>query len=923
MGLAASTGQRPPWADVKALFEELLPATPERRSQRLAQADAELATEARELLAQHEAEERAGSVFLARPATLAHTRSMLASDQRLGPWRLGLHLGSGGMGEVWEAHRADGTYDARVAIKVLRLGIDSSAVLERFALEQRTLARLDHANIARLLDAGRTSDGAPYFVLEVVSGQPIDQACKGLDLHQRLSLFLQLADAVAFAHRHLLVHRDLKPGNVMVTHDGAVKLLDFGIAQALVGDEQTKVAEGQPFGAATVLVGLTPAFASPEQVRGEPVGTATDVYALGLLLHLMLTGTRAYGRDVATASQALRAVLEEDPVAPSRAPQSTATHADPGVPRKHLAGDIDAIVGKALAKASGARYASVDAMAADLRAVMRGQPVAARAPTLAYVAGKFMRRNRAVVAMAGLALAVLVLGLGASVWRGGGAITALALLALGAGTGVAAWQARAAATSRDAARSRLADTRLIARDIVMRYADNITYLPGGLQMKAQLLGDTIAHLQRLANVSDEADSDSALQGDLAMAHSRLADIQVVDMNATLSQPEQCAQHCERALALFPHGEAAHRSDPQFYLWWGRAMHTQAVIRRAANDAHGTLLWRQRMRDLMALASSRFVDSRDLRHELASAHFGLGSAYDTWMVANLNNPVEAGKAFDAAAALYQALDAVPQGDAVARAQLGVIEGARMLVLSKQGLSEKAAAHGRLALQFKRGALLLDASNVAYREGLAGECNNLTNVLLDAGLNEEALTVATLGADTMRALERDDPDVPTWGQRRRFFALHLGRALLAMGDAQAALSPLQETLAEMQGATQGQLLRRRALAALVLARALWATERPDAAASSAQRALLDVRQFLSSAPADVEGLCLLAEVLVFSVHCDMTSVGLTDNAARPEARLAQALNCYEQAAKLAPLKSLQQKAWQQLRAQAPVPSVARGT
>jgi serine/threonine protein kinase len=276
--------------------------------------------------------------------------------------------------------------------------MDSPVCWRAFALEQRALARLNHPHIAHLLDAGRTADGLPYIVMEAVAGRPIDLACAGLPVAQRLALFLQLADAVAHAHRALLVHRDLKPSNVLVTGEGQVKLLDFGIAKALDplegSDGHTTVAGERPY---------TPHYASPEQVRGEPVGTATDIYSLGVLLYLMLTGQRPYGRGATSAAEAARCVLEEQPVRPSAL---TAESDQPGLAadpqwlatRRTLEGDLDNVLLKALDKRPEGRYASVDAFAADLRAYLAGYPVSARPAGWAYRARKFVGRHRLGVA---------------------------------------------------------------------------------------------------------------------------------------------------------------------------------------------------------------------------------------------------------------------------------------------------------------------------------------------------------------------------------------------------------------------------------------------------------------------------------------------------------------------------------------------
>ena len=299
------------------------------------------------------------------PAT-AHT------GQRIGDWKIVRPLGSGGMGEVFEARRADGSFEGRAAIKLLKRGMDSAAVLQRLAQERQALARLNHPHIARLFDAGATDEGPPYFVMECVDGVPIDEAAQGRPLEVRIALFLQLTDAVAYAHRSLLVHRDLKPGNGLVTPEAQVKLLDFGIAKALDPldgtDADTTVGTARPF---------TPNYASPERVRGEPVTTATDFYSLGVLLYQLLTDVRPTGRLATTPAEAARSVLEDVPARPSSLPADLV--ADPHwlATRKRLEGDLDNVLMKALEKPVERRYASVDALAADVRATLTGHPVSA------------------------------------------------------------------------------------------------------------------------------------------------------------------------------------------------------------------------------------------------------------------------------------------------------------------------------------------------------------------------------------------------------------------------------------------------------------------------------------------------------------------------------------------------------------------
>ena len=329
----------------------------------------------------------------------------LPPPERAGPWRLVERVGEGGMGEVWRAERADGAYDAEAAVKLVRPGLASDLVA-RFRAERHVLARLDHPAIARLLDGGTASDGRPYLALGFVHGAPITDHCdrRRLSVDDRLALFCEVCRAVAYAHRMLVVHRDLKPSNVLVEEapGGAarVKLLDFGIAKLL--DEAT------PFTAPVTTDGhrvMTPQYAAPEQVRGEPVTTATDVYGLGVLLYELLTGRRPYAADTQTRAAVERAVLEESPAEPSTTAteagardRAAARSSEPTRLRRRLRGDLDRIVLKALRKEPERRYDGPAALARDIERHLAGLPVEARPDSVGYRARAFVRRHRRGVA---------------------------------------------------------------------------------------------------------------------------------------------------------------------------------------------------------------------------------------------------------------------------------------------------------------------------------------------------------------------------------------------------------------------------------------------------------------------------------------------------------------------------------------------
>jgi serine/threonine-protein kinase len=347
--------------------------------------------------------------FMRAPVNLALDEDLVADHvgDEVGPYRLIRELGAGGMANVWLAERSDGTLKRTVALKLPRLGW-ALGLAQRMARERDILAALEHPNIARLYDAGVTAAGRPWLAMEYVDGVPLDVFCRahGLDVAQRLQLFLQVTDAVAHAHARLVVHRDLKPTNILVTAHGDVRLLDFGVAKLLEGDDAQATHLTQVMGRAA-----TPDYASPEQVGGRAVTVATDVYSLGVVLYELLTGVRPYRLGRPTAAALEEAILTADvPLA------STRVADDPRLARR-LRGDLDTVLAKALRKKPALRYASVESFAADVQRHLAGAPVEAQPPTRRYRAAKFVRRHRYALAAAGAVTAALFVGLGSALWQ--------------------------------------------------------------------------------------------------------------------------------------------------------------------------------------------------------------------------------------------------------------------------------------------------------------------------------------------------------------------------------------------------------------------------------------------------------------------------------------------------------------------------
>jgi serine/threonine-protein kinase len=330
----------------------------------------------------------------------------------VGPYRAVRELGRGGMGAVYLAERADGQFAQRVALKLIRRGLDGDAVHARFLRERQILARLQHPGIARLGDGGITDGGQPWFAMEYVDGATITAHCErnGLTVAERVVVFLRVCEAVQYAHRSLVVHRDLKPSNILVTAAGEVKLLDFGIAKLLSEGDDTDDADDADAARTEAGVRLmTPDYAAPEQVRGELVTTATDVYALGAVLYELLTGRRAHRIERRTPAEVERVVCTTEPAAPSAVA--------PPQWRRALRGDLDTIVATALRKEPARRYASVEALAEDLRRYAAGLPVRARSDSRTYRAGKFVRRHGVAVAAAAAVFLALAGGLAGTLWQ--------------------------------------------------------------------------------------------------------------------------------------------------------------------------------------------------------------------------------------------------------------------------------------------------------------------------------------------------------------------------------------------------------------------------------------------------------------------------------------------------------------------------
>jgi serine/threonine protein kinase len=467
--------------------------------------------------------------FLRSPPAFAFldapTRFELAAGARVGPYRLLREIGRGGMADVWLADRADGLLDRQIALKLPHLSWGSASYADRMARERNILASLTHPNIARLYDAGIAEDGRPFLALEYVDGEPIDTyaAAHGLALRARIELVVQVARAVAHAHTQRVVHRDLKPSNILVDGAGGTHLLDFGIAKLV--DSALDPASS---GALTQAQGraMTPDYASPEQIRGDPIGPASDIYSLGVVLFELLTGTRPHRHPGGLGPVALAAAIER-----AAEPRASARASGASV-RRQLAGDLDAILGRGLAKASDQRYATMDAFADDLERHLRGEPVRARVASPWYRSERWVRRHKLEVAVALAVLAALL---------GGAYARVLVVLALGAGATLALWQRNQALRQAERARVALARAEQVTGFIASIFTHAVPRRgEGGVVSAADLLRE--ASLRIETDLADQPEVAAELAALVGTSFNELG-----ELRAGLDWLPRAVERCTRAL----------------------------------------------------------------------------------------------------------------------------------------------------------------------------------------------------------------------------------------------------------------------------------------------------------------------------------------------------------------------------------------
>jgi len=693
------------------------------------------------------------------------------AGQTIGAYRLVSPIGQGGMGTVWLAERSDGRFQRRAAVKFLSHALIGQRGEERFRQEGAILASLTHANIAALWDAGVSTTNQPYLVLEFVEGQPLDRYCDEhkLGIRARIELFLKVLGAVAHAHANLIVHRDLKPSNVFVNSEGEVKLLDFGIAKLL--DERPDYASltqdaGSP---------LTPAYAAPEQLIGQPITTATDVYALGVLLYEILTGQHPAGAN-RTPADLIKAIVDTDPLSPSKVLTSTSQEerslaaANRGVDadklRKQLSGDLDVILAKALKKDPKERYVSVGALAADLRNYLDEEPISAHRDSFAYRTNKFVKRNLVPVSIFSVALVAVIASLSIGLF--------------------------VANRERKAAEQRFAQVRQLANKFI-DLDNEIRGLPGATGVRKEMTADAQQYLASLGSVGHVND-DLALE--IANSYVRVAHVQGDPTSANLG--------------MFPEAEANLNNADKF---------VDSILSHDPTNRHALIVSAMIEHDRMVLADAQGRDDDSIQHANRAA-----AQLDRFMTLY---KIEAGEAWGVVyfygniAEIYQNRRRFPKSILYAKRALeiaqpfprvlatqgttyvllasdlwisGDLEGALQGVDAAILIVQQKAANGHLSLQM----------NLANALSIKGMILGRRDAEPSLGREQEALAVLQKALDIAEEFAKKDLNDHLSRHHEALFSLEMGN-ILRHGDPRKALKIYNNALARLSEITSNDSTR----------------------------------------------------------------------------------------------------------------------
>ncbi len=732
------------------------------------------------------------------------------SGSVVGPYRLESLVGRGGMGEVYLARRLDAPGDLPVAVKLLQVGREGEGLVRRFRQEARILASLHHPGIAALLDSGVSEGGRPYLVMEYVAGEPITIWCERTapSIRERVALFRDVCAAVHFAHQNLVIHRDIKPANILVTGGGQAKLLDFGIAKLLAPTDDPLVT--------TTLSGraLTPSYASPEQVRGEPVTTVSDVFSLGVVLYELLTGRRPLALQDLPLAEALERVITEEPVRPSAAVSADDPVAGSRAWRRELEGDLDNIVLKALRKEPARRYPSAAELSADLERFLGGRPVVARPDTLGYRVRKFVGRHR--VGVLATAALTVVVGLGAA-----GTIS----------------QSQRAAVERARALQRMSDVRELANSLLFEVHDAVAELPGATEARRLILERGIQNLEALA---EEVSGNPELEWELAEAYLRTGLVQGDPTRASLGDLVGAEASFRRANAIAAGLVVAAPRD------W-RARRTLALVQEKLGDVRA---WRGEVGEGVGHATEALALYRSIadaypdssRHQLSVAIslVKLGDLSGNMNFPNLGEPDRAIEHYQQA---RRRLTSPPLADAPSwgtRRYLALVdERIGTIHRARARFTEARDAFTR-SLEAREVLAREEPAHLDARRDLGVTRQNLCEVHLALGEPDPALRLCREALVIYQEQHEADPS-NAQGIRDVAVGSHsLAGALRSAGRLGEAIAVLEEGVAFLREAPES-LPNRLALARILARHTLYAREagRPAPWAREAERRLTELR------------------------------------------------------------------------------------
>ena len=740
------------WAKIEEIFQAALDCEPTLRAAFIAEkcgGEAELCREVKKLIERYDT----GNPFLESPVWTDSVffqttlKNQIASSldkevadfeedeslagQLVGAYRLTEEIGRGGMGVVYAATR-DEDFQQKVAVKIVKRGMDTDFVLSRFRQERQVLAALSHPNVARLLDGGATEDGRPFLVMEFIEGVPIDRFCdeRKLTIQERLKLFREVCAAVGYSHQRLIIHRDIKPSNILVTADGAPKLLDFGIAKLL--DSTLASASYQP--TATAARMLTPDYASPEQLRGEEITTVSDVYSLGVLLYFLLIGHLPFNFNAGRLDVFAGLVSEQKPERPSalitRSGKTTAKNrgaktgdqalikiagnraTEPERLRRYLADDLDNIVLKALRKESDRRYSSVEQLSEDIRRHLEGLPVKARGDNFSYKFRKFVQRHRASVIAAALLFLTLLGGIAATSWQ----------------ARIARQESLRAEAESERAQRRFNESRRLTESLMFELHDAIRDLQGATPARELLAKKTLEHLDSL--IAD-AENDATLQSELAIAYINLGNIQGNPYYPNLGDVNGALESYRKAEKLTEAMSTANPNDVKLVRRYWLTQIRIGDIQTAQGDLPNAAQSYARASLIIEDLTAKNHDDELLRGDLASSYDRQGN-----VLMRLNDFQSALEIYDKAQTIFEWVSAARPDDDNALRAAAAGHGKLGTAYLKSGAIEKSIESYKRLLEINEARLRKNPSNAVTLDDVAGSRREFADAQMAAGNNAAA-------------------------------------------------------------------------------------------------------------------------------------------------------------------------------------------